>query len=152
MSDVIFDIDSTRNRSITYQTNENNMENIKANMMKIVKGVGMYEVISKTGLVITIGLCYRYKPTMMFTNSKIGNQFLEYSKNKFPKCTSMINKGSEKFSLFFSTNKYLKKIPETLGLKAKRFGKAVTESFFIYHMMVPIYGTIAFKLSLLKNK
>lgn len=134
------------NRS--YQSDHSNQSKLnKSSMLKIIKGIGIYEMISKTGLMLTIGLCYRYKPTSLFLNTKTGQSLLNYSKNKFPKIVSTIHSGSEKFSLFFSTNKFLRKIPEAFELKSKKFGKAVAESFVIYHLMIPIYSGIAFKLS-----
>ena len=157
MSDVIFEINDGPNNStdlfnFTNKNDDKDKNKYWENFYKTVKTIGMYEIVSKSGLLVTIGLCYKYQPVSTLTNTQIGKNVINYSKNKFPKTTEMINKGSQKFSLLFQTNKYLRYIPQTFGLKTRKFATAARDSFFVYHAMVPIYAAIALKFSILSDK
>ncbi len=123
------------------------MDNSNSTFYKTIKGIGTYELVSKTGLIITIGLCYKYKPTVLLMSTQKGKNLINNTKKYFPTITNFVQNASQKLSTAFVTNSYLKRIPETFQLKSKRFGKSVTEAFVIYHLMIPIYAKIAYNLN-----
>lgn len=112
-----------------------------------LKSIGMYELISKTGFCITAALCYRFKPTQLFLKTKIGQQTLSYSHTNFPKGTIFMQDKTEKFANCIMSFNFVKKIPETLQLKGKRFGKSILEASVIYHLMIPFYAGVALKIA-----
>ena len=111
-----------------------------------IKGLGVYELISKTGLCVTVALCYRFKPTKLFMATQFGRNALQYSTTHFPTPINFIQNSAKTFANWLTSNKYISKIPQTFQLKAERFSKAVVESSLIYHAMIPIYGWLTYKV------
>lgn len=122
------------------------------NITDTLLGISAYELISKTGLCITVGLCYRYKPTQFILKTQFGKQPINYLNYNFPMGMIFIKHKLQVTVNWITNNYYIKKIPETFQLKGKRFGKAVLESVIIYHLMIPVYGWMSYELISSKNK
>lgn len=136
----------SKKESVYESMKNGNYRDAKNLMITGIKGIGTYELVSKTGMLITLGLCYKFKPTQTLMKTTFG-KILDTGLNKYaPKIANYIKTGADKFSNWMATNKYTKKIPETLQLKSKRFGKASAETFVIYHAMVPFYAWLTYKI------
>jgi hypothetical protein len=114
----------------------------------IILGVGVYELISKTGALLTFAACYRFRPFYGLVRTKLGMKYVRMIRMQFPTATSYVENKITHTANWFSANQYAKKIPEKFNLRAKRFGKALLETVFIYHLMIPLYGTVTYKVVL----
>jgi hypothetical protein len=108
-----------------------------------IKKIGCYELISKTGLVLSIGLTYRFRPMTYVLKTSVGKSSMDTIKTTFPKITNFVTHHSKSFANWIATNKYTKRIPETLQLKSKRFGESLIEGFILSHMFTPLYVKLA---------
>eukprot|EP01095_Lingulamoeba_sp_RSL-Kostka_P011394 TRINITY_DN4308_c0_g1_i1.p1 TRINITY_DN4308_c0_g1~~TRINITY_DN4308_c0_g1_i1.p1 ORF type:complete len:180 (+),score=33.57 TRINITY_DN4308_c0_g1_i1:84-623(+) len=90
---------------------------------------------------ISLGLCYRYRPLFSLSKLKYPQQFLTYlSKrynNQYTKWQNRINRlllKSEKISEM----KYFKPIPKALHINPKRFTVSMAENVLFYKLTLPI--------------
>ncbi len=144
---------SIKNKENTHHTSNNNT------FYSTIKKIGAYEIVSKTGFFITLGLCYKYRPGKLFMKTQVGKNMtgfyyrasnnikINYQKieKQFPMIT---NFNKLKSNIFVSKIKQIfYKIPETFKLKSKKFTRATGEALVIYHLMIPIYIAIAVKFA-----
>lgn len=87
---------------------------------------------------LTIPLCYRYKPLTRFAKTNYGKNTISTIKNRFPtmydKTKNLIKIGETKMA----NSKYINWIPRYLGLKSKRFASAVVQATLLYKFSFPI--------------
>jgi len=86
--------------------------------------------------------------------SPYGLKFNGYLISQFPKMHAKFIDTRLKLITKVETNKYIKKIPETMGLKTSRFTKAFIENFFFYKLTLPITlpGYIYLSVLYVRNK
>ncbi len=110
-----------------------------------------FKTLSYTSYGIILCASYRYRFANKLLKSKIGRNVVNSIKTTFPKTVQKIEDSSVKISNYLSTNKYFQKIPEVLGLKAKRFSKALVETTIIYKLSLPLYFYGTYKLIQRRN-
>jgi len=111
-----------------------------------------YKVISTVSYVVTLGLCYKYRPFKIFLKSSYGLKFNSFVISKAPKFYNNVILYRTKLLEKYETSTYAKKIPETIGLKSKRFGKAFMENFIFYKLTLPISIPFYMYLAIVFNK
>ena len=97
-----------------------------------------FKVISTVSYIGTLALCYRYRPFSKFFKSQSGIKFNGYLLNTFPKMYTKIMDTKKNLVIKAENNKYIRKIPEAIGLKTSRFTKAFIENFLFYKLTLPI--------------
>ncbi|AYV75801.1 MAG: hypothetical protein Terrestrivirus3_70 [Terrestrivirus sp.] len=109
----------------------------------IPKAFITFKTISYVSYGATFALCYRYKPTKMFLQTNMGKNVIMGINNRFPTFIPKLTEKANTLTTKMATNKYFQKIPESIGLKSKRFSKAFVENFFFYKLgspvMVPLF-------------
>lgn len=105
---------------------------------EIPKGIIAFKVISWSSFFLTLGLCYRFKPTSRFLKSNFGQRNMLYFKTKYPNLTTKFNDKINILTKKMEENTYFKKIPDMLGLKSKRFSKALVENVIFCKFALPI--------------
>lgn len=110
-----------------------------------------FKTLSYTSYFTILGLSYRYRFASKLIKSPAGKATINKIKTTFPSTIKKIEESSQKISLYLAQNKYFQKIPETLGLKAKRFSKSLVETTIIYKLSLPLYFYGTYKLIKMKN-
>lgn len=111
-----------------------------------------FKTMSYTSYALILGLSYRYRFAHRLLKTNVGKQVISGIKTTFPKTVQKIENGAVKVSNYLSTNQYFQKIPEVLGLRAKRFSKALVETTVIYKLSLPLYFYGTYKLIQRKHK
>ena len=106
-----------------------------------------YKIIAITSYITTFAICYRYKPFSTFLKMPSGIKFNSYVTNKCPIIyTKFINMKND-LIIKASNSKYVKKIPESIGLKSKEFMEAVIENTIFAKLTLPLTLPLYFYLS-----
>jgi hypothetical protein len=120
----------------------------------VAKIAVMFKIISTTSYIGTFALCYRYKPFYRFLKSPYGIKMNQYTINKFPNFHNKIVKTEQTIVEKIKNSKYIKHIPQTLGMKTSRFTKAFIENFIFYKLTLPISFPLyrCFQMKVHQNK
>jgi hypothetical protein len=111
-----------------------------------------YKVIATTSYIMTLAICYKYKPVSTFIKSPSGVKFNSWFVNKYPTTHNKFMNMKNNLIIKVCNNKYIKKIPESIGLKSKRFTKAFIENTIFAKLTFPITIPIYFYLSVMYVK
>jgi len=106
-----------------------------------------YKIIATTSYIATLAICYRYKPFSAFLKTPSGIKFNSYVINKFPTAHNKFIIMKNNLITKASTNKYIKKIPESVGLKSKIFMEAFIENTIFVKLTIPFTLPLYFYLS-----
>lgn len=112
----------------------------------MAKALIYFKTMSYISYFTLFGLSYRYQFLSKFLKTETGLVLIKNIKLNFPKLVEKTEHYSQKMSSYIATNKYLKQIPITLGLKTKRFGEALVETTIIYKLSLPLYFYGTYKL------
>lgn len=111
-----------------------------------------FKTISYTSYIVILGLSYKYRFARKLLETNIGMKIKSNIKTTFPNAIKKIESSAVKMSEYLSANQYFQKIPKVLGLRVKRFSKAIVETTIIYKMSLPLYFYCTYKLIELKHK
>ncbi len=115
----------------------------------IPKAIIYFKVTGYLSWFGTLAICYKYKPIRLFFRLSYPKHILNKIKNAYPqrydKYENFIFSKSKKIA----ENRYFKKIPVTLGLKAKRFSYSLAENLLFYKCMLPIILPLQFYSAML---
>lgn len=107
-----------------------------------LKGVGYLTWLG------TLGICYRYQPLQKLVKSGWSKRVYQNMIKRYPNAHSRTKEWILKKTDQLANWKYFRWIPRTMGLKKKKFSKAIAENFVFYKLTLPItlpiqlYGTI----------
>ena len=110
----------------------------------VPKALITFKTISYLSWFGTLALCYKYKPIKSFFKLPYPRMYLNRVITRYPttynKCQSFVMDKSKKLG----ENRFFKKIPESMGLKGKRFSYALAENIVLYKIALPILLPIQF--------
>jgi hypothetical protein len=97
-----------------------------------------FKTISYVSWFATLGLCYRFQPSKSLRSVQLYRNMTARLQARYPATYN-------KYTTFVATktrqlgnNKYFRKIPETIGLKSKRFSRAFVENLVLNKLALPI--------------
>jgi hypothetical protein len=97
-----------------------------------LKGLGYFTWLG------TLGFCYRYQPLQRMIRSGRSKRIYQSLIQRYPsaheKTKTWILKKTEQLANW----KYFKWVPQTMGLKKKKFSKAIAENFVFYKLTIPL--------------
>lgn len=153
--------------------NVSTMERIKGYFEKygiekqdVVKGVILLKTSSIAISVVTLGICYRYRPLIRLFNFTLKKRLPEINlQDRLPKITppkspfwrklhmkvdTFIAEKSEKIS----NSKYFKPIPNAFGLEPKKFAISLAENYIFGKLITPVVLPLQFWsiILLLRNR
>ncbi len=118
----------------------------------IPKTIILFKIISTTSYIGTFVLCYKYKPITRILKSSYGIKFNNYIIYKYPKIYNKIITTKEKLIIKIKNGKYIKKIPELMGMETEKFTNAFIENFFLYKLTLPLSLPVYIYLSIMYYK
>ena len=111
-----------------------------------------YKIIATSSYIMTFAICYRYKPFSTLVKTPYGIKFNSYVINKYPATHNKFINMKNNLIIKASNNKYIKKIPESIGLKSKLFMEAFIENTIFAKLTIPLTLPLYFYLSALYIK
>ena len=102
----------------------------------------------------TLGVCYRYQPLQRAIRSGWSKRAYQGVIKRYPNAHAKTKGWILKKTDQLANWKYFRWMPRTMGLKKKKFSKAIAENFVFYKLTVPVtlplqlYGTV----QLIKSK
>ena len=86
----------------------------------------------------TLGLCYRYRPLQRLVKSGVSKRVYTNLIQRYPNAHAKTKGWILKKTDHLANWKYFKWIPRNLGLKKKKFSKAIAENFVFYKLSLPL--------------
>jgi hypothetical protein len=105
----------------------------------------------------TLGLCYRFQPLQRLVKSGWSKRIYQRGIQRYPNAHAKTKVWILKKTDQLANWKYFRWVPKTMGLKKKKFSKAIAENFVFYKLAVPItlpiqlYATVNFVRSKSKD-